>query len=261
MEASHRPFHSESSRPEVSVQDGDSPVCASVCAEWRLDGISGSKGRILESSNPSRQLQVSQVRSFRTGVSIQSSVFWSLHGTSSLHEGHGSGIDFSSSCGDQNSSVFRRLADPSSLSLSGSSSSGHSAVVVSGLGERNELGEIESSSFPAHSVSGSGSGFAVFKGFSQLSGEALVNRQRIFILRHAASVILVHAVAPAASPSLVGSSRRLDLSPVGRLLSTGSGVVAGAVASGVRHLFCADIPRPLLLVRRVRCGLGSPLGG
>ena len=67
-------------------------------------------------------------------------------------------------------------------------------------------------------------------------------------------------VAPAASPSLVGSSRRFDLSPVGRLLSTGSGVVAGAVASGVRHLSYADIPRPRLLVRRIQRGLGSPLG-
>ena len=60
---------------------------------------------------------------------------------------------------------------------------------------------------------------------------------------------------------VVGSSRRLDLSQAGRLLSTGSGVVAGAVTSGVGHLSCAEIPRPLLLVRCVRRGLGSSLGG
>ena len=80
-------------------------------------------------------------------------VFWSLHGSASLHEGHGSGIDFSSSCWDQNSSVFRRLSDPGSLSFFGSSSSGHNAAIVSGLGDCSELGEVESSSFPAHSIS------------------------------------------------------------------------------------------------------------
>ena len=124
VEASHRSFHSEPSLPQVSVQDGDSPVCASVCAERRLDVISGSKGLILAGSYPSGQPQVSQVRILRTGVSVQGSVFWSLHGSSGLHEGHGSGVDFSPSCGDQNSSVFRRLADPGSFAFSGSSSPG-----------------------------------------------------------------------------------------------------------------------------------------
>ena len=61
MEASHRPFHSEPSFPQTSVQDGNSPACATVSAERRLDGISGSKGRILAGSHPSVQPQVSQV--------------------------------------------------------------------------------------------------------------------------------------------------------------------------------------------------------
>ena len=265
VEAGHQPFHSEPSHPQVSVQDGDSPVCASVGAERRLVSLDLKDTYLQVPIHPDsrkylRFVAFGRVYQFKT-------VFWSLHGSASLHEGHGSGIDFSSSCWDQNSSVFRRLSDPGSLSFFGSSSSGHNAAIVSGLGDCSELGEVESSSFPAHRISGGGSGFAVFQGFSlpAESGEALVNRRRIFVLHHAASVILARAlrspvisdssdsrwlpplaVAPAASPSLVGSSRRFDLSLVGLLLLTGSGVVAGAVASGVRHLSCADIPRPQL---------------
>ena len=67
---------------------------------------------------------------------------------------------------------------------------------MSGLGDRSELEEVESSSLPVRSVSGSGSGFTIFQGFSlpAESGEALVNQQRIFVLRRAASVILACAL-------------------------------------------------------------------
>ena len=282
VEARHRSFHSESSRPQVSIQDGDFPVCASFGAERRLDGISGSQGRILTGSYPSGWAQVSQVRSLRPGIPVQGSVFWSLHCPSGLHEGHGSGVDFSPACGYQDSAVFGQLADPGSFSCSSPSSSGYGAAVVSGLGDCSQLGEIESSSVPARGVSGSDSGFAVFQGFSlpAKGREAFVNRRRIFVLHRAASVILArafrssvipdssdsrrspsHAVSSASAPLLVGPSRRLNLSPVGRRLPAGSGVVAGAVSPGVRYLASVGIPRPRLLVRHVRRGLGSSLGG
>ena len=105
VETSHRPFHSEPSSPQVSVQDGDSAVCASLCSERRLNSVSGLEGHILAISNSFRQPQVSQVRSHLTGVPVQGYVFWSLHGSAGFHEGHGSGIDLSSSCGDQDSSL------------------------------------------------------------------------------------------------------------------------------------------------------------
>ena len=132
----------------------ETSVCASVCAEWRLDGVSGLKGRLLASSNPSGQLQVCQVRCLRTGVPVQCSVFWFLHGSTSLHEDHGSSIDLSSSCGDQGSSLPRRLADPGSLSVSSYPSPGHGAVAVSGLEDHSNLGEVESSSISACGVPG-----------------------------------------------------------------------------------------------------------
>ena len=77
LETSRRSFHSESMCSQVSVQDGDSPVAASVSAEWKLDDVSGLEGLLLANSNPSGQSQVSQVRYLRTGVSVQGFVFWS----------------------------------------------------------------------------------------------------------------------------------------------------------------------------------------
>ena len=181
-----------------------------VCAERRLDGVSGLEGRLLANSNPSGQPQVSQVRCLRTGVPVQGSMFWSLHGAASRHEGHGSGVDLSSSCGDQDSSLTQRLADPGSLSVSSCLSFGHCAGIVSELGDRSELGEVESSSISASGVLGSGSGFTVFQGFSfpAGSGEALVNWRRISVLCRAASVILARSFR---SPVISDSRRSLQL--------------------------------------------------
>ena len=95
---------------------------------------------------------------------------------------------------------------------------------MSELGDCGELGGVESSSLSVNSVPGCGSRFVIFHGFSlpAESGEVLINRRRVPILRRAASVILAnafgnsivsdscdsrgappHAVASAASPSLM----------------------------------------------------------
>ena len=151
-----------------------------------------------------------------------------------------------------------------------------------GLGNHYQLGKIQSSSFPVSNLSGCGARFFVFQGFSlpAESREVYVNRQRISVFRHAASVIVasasgslvfsdsscsrelpLHAVSPASAPSLVGSGRRLHPSSVGRLFPSGSEVVTGAASSGVRDLSNSCIPRPRLMVRRVRHRLGRSLGG
>ena len=131
LEAGHRPFGVESVRPQDSIQDGDSSVCPFVSAEGRLDGVSRLEGRLLASSYPSGQSQVPQICSLQLGVPIQGSVLWSLHGFSSFHEGHGSGIDFFASCGHSDLSIPRRLVDPGFLSISHSPGSGDGALSVS----------------------------------------------------------------------------------------------------------------------------------
>ena len=63
--------------PQDSLQGGDSSICASVCAERRLNGLHRLEGRLLASSNTSGQSQVSQFCRFESSFSIKSSLFWS----------------------------------------------------------------------------------------------------------------------------------------------------------------------------------------
>ena len=75
VETHDRPFHPEPSYPQVSFQDGDSPVCAPLCEAWGLDGVLGSQGCVLAGANSSGQPQVPEVRGFGEGVSIQDPLF------------------------------------------------------------------------------------------------------------------------------------------------------------------------------------------
>ena len=96
VEAGHRPLVTESEGSEDFFQDGDSPVCSSLGAERGLDGVSRLEGCVLAGSDASGKPQVPQVHSFLEGVPVQGSLLWALHGSASLHAGHGSGFGFSS---------------------------------------------------------------------------------------------------------------------------------------------------------------------
>ena len=61
METSDRFVNPQSESPQDSLEDGDSSVCASVCAEQRLDGLHRLEGCILASSSTSGQSQVPQI--------------------------------------------------------------------------------------------------------------------------------------------------------------------------------------------------------
>ena len=177
-EAGHRPLATESECSKDFFQDGDSPVCSSLGAERRLDGIYRLEGCVLASSDASGQPQVPQIRSIREGVSVQSPLLWTLHGSASLHAGHGSGFGFSSPVRHSSSSLPRRLANPSFLPGAGSPCSGHSSPSVSFAGDRCQLGEVSVSSYSTYGVSGSSPGLCLFQGFScpKESREASLNR-------------------------------------------------------------------------------------
>ena len=80
VETSDRFVHAQSESPQDSLQDGNSPVCASVCAKRRLDGVHRLEGCLLADPHTSGRLQVSQICSFDSGFSVQSSVFRPLYG-------------------------------------------------------------------------------------------------------------------------------------------------------------------------------------
>ena len=60
----------QSESPQNSLQDGDPSVCASVCAERKLDGVHRLEGRFLASFNTSGQPQVPQICGLESSLSI-----------------------------------------------------------------------------------------------------------------------------------------------------------------------------------------------
>ena len=161
VETRHRPFHSEPSRPQVSVQDGDSSVCSPLGDAWGLDGFVGSPGRLLAGSSSFRQPQVPAVRGLEPGFSVQCPLFRSLHSPPGFHESHSSGISFSPPSRGQDTPVSQRLACPGPLSDSGPSCSGLCPPVMSGVGQCGEQGQVEPRPFPTDRLPRHAPGFCL----------------------------------------------------------------------------------------------------
>ena len=168
VEAGDRPFAAEPEGVEDVLQDGDSPVGSVVGPSWRLDGVSGLEGRLFADSDASGISQISQVRGVWEGLPVQSSLLWTLHGSTGLYTGHGSGVGFPSSFRSLSSSLLRRLAHPGLLQGAGSPCSGVSPPALPGSWNRHQLGEVSADSFSTSGVSGSSFGLRDFQGFACL---------------------------------------------------------------------------------------------
>ena len=277
VETGYRFVYPQSESPQDSLQDGDPPVCASVCAERRLDGIHRLEGRFLANSNTSGQPQVPQICGLESSPSIQGSLFRPRHGSAGFHTGHGSGIGFFPLSRDSPLSLLRRLADSSFSSLS-YSSFGHGFTSVSGTRDCGQLGEIQSSSSPEGSLSRCNYRLHSFQGFSlpSESREAVLNHRRISVLQRSASLFLARtpqsnvvfdsacsrgevkdAISAAlASPSL-RSQVRFAVNSLGLGLPSRSGMVVGSGSSPTRYFSDLSQSTPRLLVRCLGRGLGS----
>ena len=122
---------------------------------------------------------------------------------------------------------------------------------------------------------------SVFQGFTlpSESREAAINRRRI-PLQAAARLYLAgssgcsllpcssdsrqspsHEVSPAPTSLLLGQGGRFSPGAKGRVLPSGSVVVARPGPSSPRCVARSGVPQPRLLVRRLGCGLGGPISG
>ena len=175
--AGHRSLYPEPEGSADILQDGDTPICATVGTSGRLDGVSGLEGCVLAGSNASGISQVPQVHGGREGVPVQGSLLWTLHGSSVFHQGHGSCVSYSSQDGGAASPLPRRLVTPGFLTRAGSSCSEDSAPALQVSGDSRQLGEVSDDSDSTDGVSGSHSGLALFQGFScpEESREASLN--------------------------------------------------------------------------------------
>ena len=166
VEAGHRSLSPESEGSADILQDGDSPIRASVSTSGRLDGVSGLEGCVLAGSDASGISQAPQVHGGREGVPVQGSLLWTLHRSSGFHQGHGSCVRYSSQDRGVASPLPRRLVTSGLLSGAGSPCSEDSAPALQFVRNSRQLGEASGDSDSTDGVSGSHSGLNLFQGFS-----------------------------------------------------------------------------------------------
>ena len=276
VETGDRPFVAEPEDSEDVLQDGDSPVGHVVSPTWRLDGVSRLEGRLFAGSDASGISQVPQVRGVWEGLPVQGSLLWPLHGSTSLHTGHGSGVSLSPSGGYSSSSLLGRLAHPGLLQGASSSCSGVSPPALRGTWYHRQLGEVSSGSLSTGGVSGSSFRFCHFQGLvcPKESFEASLNWRRVLVLRAAASLCLAggagfidpahsrgeasDAVSPVLPQSVLGLFRSVFTDPVECGLPGRSPVVAGSASTGVRDLSESYFTTARVVVRHLGCRLGRP---
>ena len=90
LETSDWPVPSESLRRSNAVQDGVQPASSPCGVVGQLDGLHRFEGCVSSNPGASRQPSFPPVCRGWDDLPIQSSLFWSLHGSSRFHRGHGS---------------------------------------------------------------------------------------------------------------------------------------------------------------------------
>ena len=205
-------------------------------------------------------------------------LFWSSHGSSSLHAGHGSGFGNPSPSWHSAPSLSGRLADSGVLPGAGSPVFEDSSSTLQFPGDRRQLGEVSACSDSNHLLSGSYSEYHHFPGFSHpdTDRQAALSWRRISVLRGSACKILAriarsavlfnsahsgrtteNAVVPVSLQPTLGSTGSRSDSSVVSGGPPGPSLVASPRASRTRNLSGTGIPSARLMVRRLGCRLGG----
>ena len=165
MEACDRPVVVERLRSAYAVQDGVQPVCSPVHQEFRLDDPHRSQGCLPSGSDSSIQQEVLEVCCRRPCLSVQCSLLRSLHGPSSVHKGHGSGVVLSPQPGRSDVALFGRLAGTSLIPSGGSGGEGQGTANVQSVRHCSKPREIVVSSVLDGGLLGDGSGQPSLRAF------------------------------------------------------------------------------------------------
>ena len=206
-------------------------------------------------------------------------MLWPLHSSAGLHQGHGSCFRNSPFYGDPYETLSRRLARPVFLSQIPPQGSSDCSPALSRVGDCNQSSETQPGSITGHSVSGGCHRHNIFQGFSVAGTllQAPVNSRRILVLHLASRELMALAagrtffagstsswrqIADEVSPDLptpiLGSSgsRRSSVWVGG--VSPRPPVVAPPSSPVFRSVSLPGVSRPILLVRRLRRGVGCP---
>ena len=276
--AGNRPFSFESQGVEDTVQDGDYPVHSVVSPQRGLDGLHRPQRCLSSDSNPSGFQEVSEVHGLQQGLSVQGPLLRSVHGSTGLHPGHGSGFGYFTQFRHSSLALSGRLVDSGVLPRAGSPVFEDSASSLQLSGDCRQLGEVTACVDSEDMLSGSPIGLGQFQGFSspETSRQAALNWRRVSILRGAACKILAgvagssfltnpahsgvtaaDAVVPVcASPPLGSSGSRCSGSVVSRD-PTRPSLVVKSRPPRTRCFPSSGVSPARLVVRRLGCRLGS----
>ena len=273
MASGHRPLPSHSLCGRVSLPDGDHSVCAPVGTSGGLDGLHRSNGSVPSSAGSSSFSSLSSLHVSRHCLSIQSAVLWPLHGSAGLHQGLGSCFCYTPFYGVPYETVSRRLASPVNLSGVPPRGSSDCSPTLSRVGGLWSSPEFRPGSITGGSVSGGCRRLHLFPGFYVGGAHlpAAVDSCRVSVLRLAYCELMAIATrrpffagsdcgcGPSSSASIdLGIVRIWRIQCLRRwsVFATSSG---GSISSSVsRSVSLPGVPRPTLLVSRLRRGVGCP---
>ena len=277
----HRPLPPQWLCGCVPLSNGDHTVCSPVGSSGRLDGLHRLERSVPAGSGTSGFSSFSTLCVRGSHFPIQSSVLWPLHGSTGLLTGHGSYFRHSPFLGYLHEAVPRRLASPVVLSGIPAPGSPDCPRALLRAGGCDQPGEIPPHTIPGGTVSRCRDQLPVFCGFTiaRTHLQAAVNSRRISILCLASHEIMAlasghaffagspsswrqtaDAVSPVVSQSILGSSRSLGSGILDRVLSSRSPVVAPPSSPLPRCVSLPSLTRPRLLVRHLRCRVGSSSG-
>ena len=267
---------------ENQVPDGDSPVSLGLYPEGRLDGVTGSEGRLPSGSGSSGESTLPSLRHRGGRLPVQGPMFRSQDLTTSFYEGHGSCFSNFAQSRYTDAPLSGRLVSSSNIFSGVSLGKGHGVKVMSGIRNYHKPREVAITSDSSDYLLRDVNRFNTFEGFadSQKMSESLGIDRRIFILRETARIIMEKATGPpfvsdSACSRGTTSNEVSSVDPetgmgfcgrgvshyVDQSMQDGSPMVVRSREASGRLFSEGGSPRPHVLVRRLGRGLGGSSGG
>ncbi|XP_066958149.1 uncharacterized protein [Macrobrachium rosenbergii] len=249
----------------------------------RLDGFSGSPGRLLSRPYTSSIKEVPEVCPVGTGISIQGSLLRAKHSPYGLHGVNEECGEMASPCRDKSLTLFGRLAHSSLVDVEMSGGPSHDVGFHEVPRTSGEFRKVPSDPDSVHRLSGDSDGFSGFSSFSVTRKTATVLRQS-FSLPVERNMLGEGMVESAGDHFIAGevcfpgvtTSQTTSILPCRELagqggsgsfsedLAKGEGlpkVVARSLKVGRRRFSQPSEPRPSVVFRCVHIGMGSNTRG
>lgn len=169
METSPRRKRPEQICASNTIQDGNHTVGYQFPEGRRLDGVPRSPGRILSCTYPSEIKEIPTVCVQRQGFSIQGSLLRPINSPTSFHKDDGSNCEMASLRGNSHFPLPRRLADPVSVKRPMHEGPTKDPFSYRRIGTHSKSSKVTTLSISRLDLFGSSDELSSFSGFSDVS--------------------------------------------------------------------------------------------